>query len=391
MSTDASFTPASTPECAYEPEMTLAEALARQAAGTLDPNCVVVITDGPIIGTPGNTSPTIIELNPVAPNDLGMSARVRTNFNTAAWDAIYDPHLGPAGSIQRLTDEWNNVAQDSDLNAPTVHTQVPWHKGSNTFRDNFFDDCTLPGWDAAGGDIRDNVLQETTVDLTGKTSGVFRRNQIIGGTFAASTPTSNIENNSLNNATVSVAQSAGTFAFRNNTLLTGTLTVDAATTVSVNTISNNVFGGPSGGFRLDVLGKTGTICTIAGNRMFNQSDQAYDLRVSGSGNLTVYSNEIGGSAILINSSGHVEIGANTITASQVGHGAVSDVKMLRTVTIGSGLNLSGTSVVDGGRLMKTTVVTGGFNLDTFDILGGTYTLTANNVNVAAGPGFNNLT
>lgn len=378
MSTSGSFTPASVPECAYEPEMTRAQALARRAAGTLDPNCVVVITDGPVIGTAGNTSPTQIELNPVTPTDLGMAARVHTTFHPeGAWDGIYDIDLGPAGSIQRLTDVWNNTAQDSDLDAPTVHTQVPWHKGGPSFRDNFFDDCTLPGWAAAGGDLRDNTLQEVTVDLTGKTSGVFRRNQIIGGSFTCTTPTSNIENNNLNDATVNVAQSAGTFAFRNNTFLTGILTVDAATTVSVNTISNNVVGGQAGGYRLEVLGKTGIICSIAGNRLFNQSDQAYDLRVGGSGNLTFYANEVGSSAILLNSAGIMEVGGNTLVSAQVGHGAVTDIKLLRTVTIGSSLSMSGSSVLDGGRLLKTTLVTGGFNMDTFDIVGGTKTLTAN--------------
>lgn len=391
MSTNGSFTPAQVPECAYAPEMTRAEALAHRAAGTLNPNCVVVITDGPTIGTPGNTSPTIIELNPVTPTDLGMVARVHTTFHPdAAWAGIYDIDLGAQGSIQRLVDHWNNVGIDSDLDAPTVHTQVPWHKAGATFRDNIFDDCVLPGWDAAGGDIRDNTLQETTVDLTGKTAGTFSRNLIVGNSFTAQTATSFIAGNQIVDAVVShVGTGAGSFSFQNNVMLTGTLEVDAATTAQV-TFNNNVVGGSAGGFRTLVEAKTGGQAIITGNRLFNIGGTSYDLRMTNTGPHVFSSNEVGGGTIDLNSSGDTQIHANTFTDSLVNYTTGTLVQIRRSVIIGSTLNLSGTSTVDGGRLMKTTVTTGGFNLNTFDILGGTHTLTANNVNTASGPGFNNL-
>lgn len=169
MSTSGGYVPAAIPECAYAPDMTRAQALARRAAGTLNPNCVVRITDGPVIGTAGNTSPTTIELNPVSPTDLGMTARVTTTFDNSAWAGLFDIDLGTAGSIIRLTDASNNTVEDKDADSPTVHTQFPWHLPPVTpgLRDNLISDVALINWAtlAVGDVVQDNVIRGGTLDL----------------------------------------------------------------------------------------------------------------------------------------------------------------------------------------------------------------------------------
>lgn len=379
MPTSTSYVTPSAPACPYPQRMTRAAAIALANAGGLRPDCTITITDGPTIGTAGHTSPTEIELNPVNSTDIGMSARVHTTFYTEAWDAIYDIRLGTNGSIQRMTDNWDNTAQDSDADAPTVHTQIPWHLGGNNFRDNSFDDSVLTGWGAltASVTVRDNVLTESTVNLTGVTSGSFSGNVVNASSVTSSAPTSNIIDNVLNEATVNVAKTTGTFGLHNNTMLTGSITADAASTVGLFSLFNNVFGGASGGYRIELLGKTGTTCTLSGNRFFNQSGLAYDMRFSGSGDVTIYANEFSAGSVLVNSSGIFELGYNSLTDVTLGHGAFTTVKLLRTVAVSSTVTLSGTSIIEGGQLTKTTLSSGGFNMDTFDITGGTKTLTAN--------------
>jgi hypothetical protein len=160
--------------------MTRAQALALRAAGALNPNCVVRVTDGPTVGTAGNTSPTTIELNPVSATDLGMSARVTTTFATSAFVGTYDIDLGAAGSIIELRDGWGNVVTDPDADAPTVHSQFPWHRSGTAFRDNLVDDAALTGWDAANlTTCSGNVVRRSTVNLTGATS--WTNNTVTGG------------------------------------------------------------------------------------------------------------------------------------------------------------------------------------------------------------------
>lgn len=173
MATSGSYTPAAAPECPYAPRMTRAEALALRAAAGLLENCVVVITDGPVIGTAGNTSPTEIELNPVGPSELGTKARVHTTFAASAWGGVFDIDLGTAGSITELTDDFGNTAKDVDADSPTVHTQVPWHLGgvgpspAPIFRDNYFEDAVLTGWDTlpASPNITGNIVKNTSLEV----------------------------------------------------------------------------------------------------------------------------------------------------------------------------------------------------------------------------------
>lgn len=303
MSTSGGFTPPAAPECAYGPYMTRAEALALRAASALNPNCVVVITDGPVIGTPGNTSPTQIELNPVAPDDLGRDARVHTTFDNTAFSGLYNVDDGAAGSINSLTDHWNNRISDEDTDAPTVHTQFPYHLSGTNLRDNEINDSTLTGWDtalAAGGRANDNMIRNSTVDLTNRSGATsfFDQNEIESSTVVANTPTSFIRQNQITGGLVRhLGTSAASFSYQNNVMLTGTVNVDAATTAQV-TINNNVFGGTSGGYRIAIANRTAGLVTISGNRLFNNSGGAQDLLVDGpSGTVTVSSNQISAGSI----------------------------------------------------------------------------------------------
>lgn len=185
MSTSGSFVPAVVPECLYTPRMTRAAALALRTAGGLRENCVVVIVDGPTIGTAGNTSPTEIELNPVSPTEFGTTARVHTTFAASAWSGIFDIDLGTVGTITELRDDWGNTAKDIDGDAATVHTQWPWHLGSATFRDNYAEDAVLTGWGTLAGTetISENRLVNSTVDLSGLGPITLQRNEISASTL----------------------------------------------------------------------------------------------------------------------------------------------------------------------------------------------------------------
>lgn len=149
--------------------MTRAAILALRTAGTLRPDCHYVVSDGPTIGTVGNTSATQIEIHAVSPTELATEARVHTTFAASAWHGRYDIDLGAAGSITSLTDDWGNTVEDVDADAPTVHGQFPWHAGSATIRDNRINDATLPNWGALTGaeTIADNKIIGGTVDLGG--------------------------------------------------------------------------------------------------------------------------------------------------------------------------------------------------------------------------------
>ena len=324
MSTNGSFSPTPVPECAYTPRMTRAQALALRTASGLNPNCVVVVTDGPVIGTAGNTSPTEIELNPVSATDLGLTARVHTTFAASAWDGLYDIDAGAAGTITQLEDDWNNRAVDEDPNAPTVHTQVPWHRGSATFSGNSFDTAVLPGWATAVGELTDNDIQGSTVNLTGMTAfvtGVFRRNQIRQGSSVTivSNQTTVLQNN-IFSATVN-CQSGAQFGLIDNDIRSGFITVDNTTTgrvaVSECTINDS--------YRISVIGYTGPNpgCIISGNTLATQSTGLFDLRCGGSATLNFTGNTVKAGAIDLNGSGVTEVNNNTFAGSNITKAAAS--------------------------------------------------------------------
>lgn len=430
MSTSGSFTPAGTPPCPAP--MTRAALLALRAAAALRTECHYIITDGPVIGTAGNTSATQIELHALSSTSLGMEAKVQTTFDPdTAWAGVYDIDLGTAGSIVYLVDPWNNRAVDADANAPTVHTQFPWHAGGNSFRDNLVNDSTLAGWGPAinaGGTITDNEIRNSAVDLTGRTGATsrFERNRLSNAVVTLSTATSFFDQNNLDSGFVShVGTGAGSFSFQNNTMLTGQFQVDATTTAQV-TANNNVIGGTAGGFRVQITGKTTNVVIFSGNRAFNTGLAAQEVLVQGAGSVTISGNTLNGPDIDVNGPGLTEFRSSsisggtltkgsgvtgpftvtgcqlddsTVTATGTGAGGslLSDchtdgatvtlnsassglLTVQRTAATGSVFTASAsgtaTPVNSDGRMLGTTLDTAGFQIDTFDVVGGTQTLTA---------------
>ena len=345
MSTSGSFTPPGAPRCAYDPEMTHAEALALRDAGLLSPNCAVVITDGPVIGTPGNTSPTTIRLNPVTPTDIGRTAQVHTDFDNVAFMGNYNIDGGVKGSLNELTDHWGNTISDEDDEAPTVHTQFPFHLSGPDLRDNTVDDCTLQGWGSLVGEARDNSLKGSTVDLTGRTTGRFNSNSVTNSTLILNAPVSFVDDNQMIRAVVNhLGTGAGTFTLQGNSMFTGDVTVDVATT-SVVDVSNNAIGGVSGGYRILVQGKTTGPVTVAGNRLFDRNAGTYELRAASTGTVLVTGSDISSGTLNANGAGAVTVAdsnMSTTTATVNGTGTLS---VLRASATGSTVTHRGSGVM----------------------------------------------
>lgn len=279
MSTSGSFVPAAVPPCPYAPRMTRAAALALAAGGGLLENCVVVlITDTPTIGTAGNTSVTEIELNPTSPTTFGQTARVFTTFAPEAWPGVYDITLN---KITELRDDFGNVGKDLDAAAPTVHTQVPWHLGSTTFRDNLFEDAVLTGFPGTGT-FTNNVVRESTLDFTGKTAGTVNQSTFLGSTLtsgAASLTATRLEmtgSSVTNDGTGPVTLTGVEMESANNAL------VLQATDTQGATITACQWLGTVNGFRIN-LNRTAGGAFSALSTLFQgaSTDPVGDLRISG--------------------------------------------------------------------------------------------------------------
>lgn len=306
MATNGSFDLPSSPPCPDQ-VFTRAALIALRDSGGLRPECHYRSV-GPTIGTAGNTSATTIEQHAVSANVLSEEAKVFTSFNAVlGWEGSYDIDAGTAGTIYRLRDEWNNLAEDEDPNAPTVHTQVPWHRGGPDFGGNNFDTASLPGWATAVGTLTDNDIAGSTVNLTGMTTfvtGQFRRNRISNGsTVTVVSDQTTFIQNTIRNSFVN-CQSGTQFGFLNNDLQAASLvTVDAATTGHV-AISDNVM---DNSYRLSVLGYVNTtpasLGSISGNRMVGKATGVDDLRISGPAEVRVYANDLLGGSLFINGSG----------------------------------------------------------------------------------------
>lgn len=284
MSTSGSFTPPGVPECAYAPHMTRAAAIALAAGGGLLENCVVVIDDGPVIGTAGNTSPTSVELNPVSPTAFGQTARVFTTFAAEAWPGVYDIALN---KITELRDDFGNTAKDLDAAAPTVHTQVPWHLGSTTFRDNYFEDAVLTGFPGTGT-FTNNRVVESTLDFTGKTAGTVNQSSFLGSTVttgAASFTASRLEmhGSSVTNSGTGPLTFTGTeMESANNALV-----LQAGDTQGAS-ITGCQWLGSTNGFRIN-LNRTGGGAFSALSTLFQgaSSDPVGDMLISGTGSASL--------------------------------------------------------------------------------------------------------
>lgn len=313
MSTDGNFTPATIPECPYDPRMTRAQALALRAAAGLRENCVVVITDGPVIGTAGNTSPTEIELNPVSATELGTAARVNTTFDDSAWAGQYDIDLGAAGSITWLEDSSGNVAVDLDADSPTVHTQFPWHLGATlggVWRDNYVEDTVFTAADAvvAPMAVTNSRFVNTTMDFTGWLSGTMSLNTIEGG---------------------GTHRISGTFATWSNSRIRGGSTVNGVGRI---TLTNAEIDGTAQ--LLNPAGSTGV--------------------------LSVSNSKINGSTLTVTDTGNITVSAG----SDVINGSV----MTTDAATPKAMSITGT-VVDGATLRTTGAGTGGLTFSACRVYG----------------------
>ena len=341
MSTSGSFNPPENPCPANA--FTATEIVALRDSGQLRPECHYIV-NGPTIGTPGSTSPTVIELHAVTPSTLSKDAKVFQSFNPeGAFVGNYDPDADTAngGSLNALTDHWGNDVTDEDAGAPTVHTQFPWHLAGPDVRDNIIDDCILTGWAGVSGQIRDNNLKGSTVDLTGRTGPTsrFNSNTIVDGLIALNVPTSFFDNNQITSAQINhLGTGAGSFSFQNNVLLTGDVEVDATTTAQV-TMNNNVFGGTAGGYRVAVTGKTGSSATVSGNRLFNVGGATQDLLIGGPAIVSVTGNQIGAGDMRLTGAGDATVRGCNLAGATVTHQG------------------SGVFLVDGSTVQGSSIIT----------------------------------
>lgn len=335
MGTAAGFTPPGAPACPYAERMTRAAALALRAANGLVPDCVVTITDGPTIGTAGNTSATEITLQPVAANEFAMEALVHTTFSGNAWQGTYEIDLD---TIQSLTDDFGNTAKDIDSGAPTVHTQFPWHLGSATLRDNFVEDSTLTGWDTQAGGVTNNRVIGSTVNLTGKTSGTIGDSQFTnttvvsgGAFFGASQTTVRGGNLQLGSGTA-----IGTVSLTRADLNSVTVTRDATATGNLSITGSQVTNSTI----TQGAGATGAV-TVADSEVTNLATLNVD--AGSAKGISVSGSELQGYAIRTQDSGGS--GVSLSRGQFFGKPSATDSLLVRGVG-GFGVSVSN-SVVDG--------------------------------------------
>ncbi|MEV3895303.1 hypothetical protein [Streptomyces anulatus] len=280
MGTSGSFVPATVPECPYAPRMTRAAAQALAAGGGLRENCVVVITDGPTIGTAGNTSTTEIELNPVSATAFGQTARVFSSFAPEAWPGVYDL----AGNrITELRDDFGNTAKDLDAGSATVHTQWPWHLGSATLRDNYAEDAVLTGFPGTGA-FTNNRVVESTLDFTGKTAGTVNQSTFLGSTVTSGAASLTATRLEMTGSTVANS-GTGPVTFT-STEIEGTANalVLQATDTAGASISGCQWVSGGAGFRINLNRTAGGLFSAAACLFQGGSgDPLADLRIAGTG------------------------------------------------------------------------------------------------------------
>ena len=362
MSTSGSYTPPTTPECPYAPRMTRAAALALRTAGGLLENCVVVITDAPVIGTAGNTSPTEVELNPVSPTELGTTARVHTTFAASAWPGVYDIDLGAAGTITELRDDWGNTAKDIDSGGATVHTQFPWHLGSATMRDNYVEDSTLLGWDTQVGALINNRVVGSTVDLTGKTGGVVQDNvfQGVGLVLGAGGASANLSRNRLYGVTPAVVTV--------NHTGTGALTFSDVT--------------QQDGFLVALSGTAAL--SISDSTLSNHGSASADITLAGAGSIFIGDSEIiaPGNAVLL-----IESQAGTTGSLSITRSTVNGTRLAKLAGSSGPLSVSEAILID------STVTVGAANAASTNSIANAYieSSTLSLLGPIAAPGRNDIT
>lgn len=301
MSTTASFVNAD-PPCPTQ-VFTRAELIALRDAGSLRIDCHYRWV-GPVIGTPGNTSPTIIESHAVQPGELSQNVSVDTEFASStgeSWAGLADIDLGTAGTITRLADSWGNVVSDPDADAPTVQSTFPWHRGSSTFRDNEVQDSTLTGWDVGTAFVNGNRIVRSTVDLSG--GWTFQNNAITGGTVtlqATAGAVRSFSGNTVKGAAVFRADvsAGGSLNIADNEILDGYVVEIAAANGANVTVDGHRFDGHIGApTAIDCLigADAGTV-TFGNGRSVPTALQQYSILGAG-GSVAVSADVFGGRII----------------------------------------------------------------------------------------------
>ncbi|MFD3848183.1 hypothetical protein ACFWVB_20120 [Streptomyces microflavus] len=259
--------------------MTRAAALALRAAGTLQENCVVVITDGPAIGPAATV--TEIELNPVSPTAFGQTARVFTSYDNDAWAGLYDIDLGAAGTITQLTDNRGNTAKDLDAGGPTV-TSFPW--GNAAWRDNYAEDAVLTAASTQVGAITNCRFVGSTVDFTGKTAGAWTDTEVTGGATVTTGANMAATRSTVTAATVANA-GAGAFTLTDASVLDATTALTIAGTAAGN---KTLSGGTviRDRFRMNITG-TGNV-SITASTFLGRVAGTSEAELGGGGILSIF-------------------------------------------------------------------------------------------------------
>ncbi|MCY0957740.1 hypothetical protein [Streptomyces sp. H27-H5] len=213
MSTSGSFTPAADDPCPTQP-MTRDQVVALRDSGQLRVDCHYVVSDF-VQGTtlPG---PNLVELHAVSPNALSMEAKVFTPYDNVAWLGVYDIDRGTVGVMIELRDNLNNTVRDTTTGA--IVGVFPW--GTAGWSENYLDSVTLTA-PATARAVTGNTITNSTVDMTGWTTGAFTTSRIEGSTVTTG------GNMSLTRA-----------------IVTGLSTLTGAATGSI-TVSNGVVEGNS--------------------------------------------------------------------------------------------------------------------------------------------------
>lgn len=389
--TSGSFIPAAAPPCAYPTRMTRAAALALRTAGTLDVQCAVVITDGPVIGPAATV--TEIELNPVSSTAFGETARVFTSYDNDAWPGIYDIDLG-TGTLTELRDRLGNVAKDVDSGGATV-AAFPW--GNAAFRDNYVEDVTLTGANTQVGTITNCRFVGTTLDLTGKASGAWADTEIIGGSVSLLGASGNIVFTRSRLVGTTVTRQVGAAGNNNLIIVDSDLAASTVTQAGGGLALNNVDAQA-----LTLSNVAGSVRTlIITNLVANGATIAQQRTVGPNGDSLTGAVITGGSSLTLtgttdNALGPIYSGLviENLSAVTVGIPPAGVGNQLRGVAVGVGSTLN----VDTGGAMQNcrvsgnaTVNTGAFvHLGTIIELSGTTTLTAANTNRLRNAGFSDV-
>lgn len=432
--------------------MTRAAVLALRTAGTLRTECPYFISDGPIIGTAGNTSATVIEVNATAANELSLDARVHTTFDNTAWVGLYDIDLGAAGTLIEVRDGQGNTFKSTVANAPSVQTQFPWHlAAAGQIRNNGIEECTLTGWGSITTSVVGNRFTGSTINLTGNwttvtenrvdlstvsllhavgASRVFTGNiarggsvfrTLLGGTGSWSVTTCEFldgyvfEGAATSTATVTVNGSR----FENH----GATAVDALVDGSGTRTFNNTRSVTSGLAQQYTLTGTGAAVTVSNsdclegritlsagatrglsvNASIIRTALVTQTRTGGTGVDSIIGSDVSGSGTIVTLAGAVNPGgAQTIlSACRISEGGTlsltdpagsGGVVMVNTSVI-SGASVTGTGTVQLDRCrfaVGAVFTTGAFTHDRSVVEGVlTVTPTASNSNKLANSAFNN--